>query len=215
MVSGSETKEVRQEHVVAAVDPTKLRMILKADVAGSLEALIGSMPPEVAVISAGIGEVTESDVLLAQTTGSRIWGFQVKVPKSVEELADTHGVKIKTYRIIYELLEGLEKTVFAFLNPKANEVTLGSAEIIAQFDIKGERIAGCKVIDGEIKRGQNIYYYLKRNDIEVGSPKIRTMKTGKQDVEVVKAPSECGIVFRGTVRFAIGDRIECYTLKEV
>ncbi len=200
---------------VPVTDETKLRMIIKADVAGSLEALIGSMPPEVAILSSSVGDVTESDVLLAQTTGSRILAFQVKVAKSVEELAANHNVKIRTYKIIYELLEDLEKIVFAFLNPKANELTLGKAEIIAQFDIKGEKIAGCKVTEGELKRGQNIYYYLKREDKEIGSPRVRTMKQGKNDVEIVKAPSECGIVFRGTVRFAIGDTIECYTMKEI
>ncbi len=200
---------------VPVTDETKLRMIIKADVAGSLEALIGSMPPEVAILSASVGDVTESDVLLAQTTGSRILGFQVKVAKSVEELAANHNVKIRTYKIIYELLEDLEKIVFAFLNPKANEVTLGTAEIIAQFEIKGDKIAGCKVTEGEIKRGQNIYYYLKREGKEIGSPRVRTMKQGKSDVDLVKSPSECGIVFRGTVRFAIGDTVECYTMKDI
>lgn len=214
-VRSSATDEQREAHVVANVDPTKLRMILKADVVGSLEALVGSMPPEVAIVAASVGEVSESDVLLAQTTGARILGFQVKVPTSVTALAETHNVRIKTYRIIYELLEDLEKIVFAFLNPKANELTLGTAEIIAQFEIKGEKIAGCKVVEGELKRGQNIYFYLKREGKEVGSPRIRTMKQGKQDVESVKAPSECGIVFRGTVRFQIGDTIECYTMKEI
>ncbi|MEP7167357.1 MAG: translation initiation factor IF-2 [Candidatus Woesebacteria bacterium] len=215
VVSGTPTDETRQEHVVANVEEGKLRMILKADVIGSLEALIGSMPPEIAVVAASIGDVSESDVLLAQTTGSRILGFNVKVPKDTQELSVTSNVKIKTYRIIYELLEDLEKIVFAFLNPKANEVTLGTAEIIAQFDIKGDKIAGCKVTEGEIKRGQNIFYYLKRGGVEVGSPRVRTMRAGKADVESVKAPSECGIVFRGTVRFAIGDTIECYTMKEI
>lgn len=202
-------------HAVTAVDEGKLRIMLKADVAGSLEALVGSMPAEVAVVAASVGEVSESDVLLAQTTGARILAFQVKIPRNVEELAATHTVKIKSYAIIYELLEDLERQVFAFLNPKANEETLGTAEIIAQFEIKGERIAGCKVVTGELKRGQNLYFYLKRDGKEIAAPKVRTMKQGKNDVEIVKAPGECGIVFRGTVRFQIGDTIECYTMKDI
>ncbi len=196
-------------------NPDAFRVILKADVVGSLEALVGSMPAQVLVIAASVGEVNESDVLLAQTTGARIIAFGVQASKSVQDLAAMHAVRIKSYRIIYELLEELEKMIFAFFNPKANEVTLGTIEIVAQFDIKGEKIAGCKVTDGELKRGQNIYYYLKRDGVELGNPKIRTLKSGKQDVESVKAPNECGIVFRGTVRFQIGDILECYTIKEI
>ncbi len=211
--AGSKVEKVAR--AVTASEENKLRVMLKADVAGSLEALVGSMPAEVTVIASGIGEVSESDVLLAQTTGSRILAFQVKVPKSVQELAETHNVKIKTYKIIYEMLEDLEKQVFAFLNPKANEQVLGSAEIIAQFEIKGDKIAGCKVTEGELKRGQNIYFHLKREGNEIGDPKIRSMKQGKLDVESVKAPNECGIVFRGMVRFQIGDVLECYTFKEI
>lgn len=213
----STTPQVVQvaQAVSVSLEPDKFRLILKADVEGSLEALIGSMPKEVSLVAASVGEVNESDVLLAQTTQSRIVAFGVKVPKSVEELAMTHNVRIKSYSIIYELLEDLEKMIFAFLNPKANELTLGVGEIIAQFDIKGEKIAGCKVTEGELKRGQNIFYYLKRDGVEMGAPKIRTLKTGKNDVESVKAPNECGIVFRGTVRFAIGDILECYTIKEI
>ncbi len=208
-------EEKHASHTVTAVDDTKLRLMIKADVAGSLEALLGSMTPEIAVVASGVGDINESDILLAQSMGARILGFSVKFPKSVESLAETHQVKVKTYRIIYELLEDLEKQVFAFLNPKANEQVLGTAEVIAQFEMKGEKIAGCKVTTGELSRGQNIYYHLKRDDEIIGDPRIRSMKHGKQDVELVKAPAECGVVFRGTVRFQIGDVLECYTIKEI
>lgn len=201
--------------VVAPPDAEKLSVIIKADVVGSQEALVGSMPADVNVIASSVGDVSDSDVLLAQTTGARILGFGIKVTKSVQDLADVHGVKIKNYRIIYELLEDLERQVFLFKNPKANEQVLGKAEIIAQFEIKGDKIAGCKITEGEFKRGQNIYYHLKRAQVEIGDPRIRSLKQGKMDVESVKVPNECGLVFRGTVRFQIGDTIECYSFKEI
>ncbi|HSW89256.1 MAG TPA: translation initiation factor IF-2 [Patescibacteria group bacterium] len=206
--------ETPSEAVTPAGDKM-LKVILKTDVVGSQEALVGSLPATIEIIASGVGEVTESDVLLAQTTGSRILAFNVKVPKSVDELSQTHNVKIKAYKIIYEMLEDIDKVLFVLANPHANEEVLGKAEITAQFDIKGDRIAGCKVTEGEIKRGQNILYKLIRAGEIIATPKIRSLKTGKADIETMKAPGECGLVFRGTVPFKIGDTIECYQLKEV
>lgn len=211
------TKTGMTPGVVEPTDRTTgvLKLILKADVVGSEEALLGSMPVDVEVIASGVGDISESDVLMAQTTGARIVGFNVRATKSVQELAEQHGVKLKSYRIIYELLEDLDKAIFVILHPDMNEEEVGVAEIVAEFNMRGERIAGCKVISGEIKRGPTILYHLKRDDQVVVNPRIRTMKQGKQDVDSVKAPAECGIVFRGNVSFKIGDTLVCYIIKEV
>lgn len=201
--------------VIEDTNELKLRVILKSDVEGSMEALKVSLPTAVEVLASSVGEITESDVLLAQTMKAKIIGFNIKASKSVEELAVTHAVKIKTYRIIYELLEDLEKQVFAMQNPHMNEEIVGTAEIIAQFEMRGEKIAGCKVLTGEIKRGQNILYHLKRGDEELPDPRIKSMKQGKVDVDSVKAGGECGIVFRQGTSFKIGDVITCYMFKEI
>lgn len=193
----------------------KLNIILKADVAGSLEAIRQNLSTHVAVLSFGVGEVNESDVLSAVSMNCRIIAFNVSVPKSVQALALTHGVKIKTYRIIYNLFDDIEKLVEIMLNPTLDEEEIGTAEIVAQFDIRGEKIAGCKVKTGEIKRGMNILYHLKHNGVVVLDPKIKSLKNGKLDVESVKAPGECGIVFRSNPEFSLGDMIVCYTKKEL
>lgn len=202
-------------HVSAPQEGAVMQVILKADVGGSMEAIIAALPKEVQVMASSIGEPNESDVILAETTKSRILAFNVKTPKSVDELAKTHSVKIRSYKIIYELLENIEDQVEAILNPTLNEEELGSAEITAQFEIRGDRIAGCKVVGGEIKRGQNIFYHLKRNGEVIADPRIKSLKQAKQDVEVVKAPSECGIVMRSDVPFAIGDTLTCFVKKDI
>lgn len=200
---------------ISASDEGKLTFIIKADVDGSLEAIKGALGESVNIIASSVGDVTESDVMLAQTVKAKILGFHVGVPKSVEELAATHAVKIKNYKIIYEMLEEVEKQVYIFNNPGLDEEEIGTAEISMIFDMKGERIAGCKVKTGEIKKGQYYLYKIKRADAVVFEPRLKSLKNGKQDVEVIKAPGECGIVFRGNPDFQVGDTVICYTKKEI
>ena len=111
----------------ALKDQKKIRLIIKSDTAGTLEAIEQSMTEEIEIIDQGVGEVTETDVLLAEATGARIIGFQVKVPSSVEKLAEMQGVKIKSYTIIYEFLEELQKQVLKLIEPTIDEQELGVA----------------------------------------------------------------------------------------
>jgi translation initiation factor IF-2 len=216
-VAGTEDvlEQLKPNVPVAQTGEQRIKVILKADVAGSLEAIANSLGEYVAVMEKGVGDISESDVLLASTMGARIVGFHVAVPKSVQTLADDQAVRIKTYRIIYDLLEDIEKLVDFMLHPGKDEEEIGTAEIVAEFSIRGDHIAGCKVKTGEIKRGLTMLFRLKRGEQVIAEPKIKSLKQGKQDVEVMKAPGECGIVFRGGVEFAIGDTLICYTKKVV
>lgn len=203
------------EAVAANGDNTKLKFILKADVAGSLEAIKQSFADTIEIMASGIGEVSESDVLLADTMKARILAFNVGVSKSVEALAANSNVKIKTYKIIYDMLEDVERQVYVFTHPGMDEEELGQAEIVALFDIKGDKIAGSHVKSGEIKKGMNIFFRIKRGEQVIFEPKLKSLKQGKQDVESVKSPGECGVVFRGNPDFQVGDTIICYTKKDI
>ncbi|MEK7457867.1 MAG: translation initiation factor IF-2 [Patescibacteria group bacterium] len=191
----------------------KLKLIIKSDVAGTLEAIEnGVLGSEVILIGKGIGDVNEADVLLAESTGAMIVGFHVKIPTGVKKLAESTKVKVKTYAIIYDLIDELQKQVLKLIEPSIDEEELGTALVSAIFDMRGERVAGCKVQTGEITRGK--LYHLKRADVVVADPKMKSMKTGKNDIESAKAGTECGIVFRNFSDVQVGDVVVCYRVKE-
>lgn len=192
-----------------SIPSNRVRLLLKADTQGTLEAFISSIKvDEVEIVDANVGEVNEADVLLAESTGARILGFHVKVPKDVEDLAKSLKVKVKTDRVIYRLIEEIQKQVLKLIEPTIDEVELGRAEIVMIFEMKGEKIAGCRVVSGELSRGKN--YHLYRENQIVENPRIKSMKNGKLDVEVVKTGAECGIVFRQFQNFQVGDVLTSY-----
>ncbi len=193
----------------------KLSFILKADVAGSLEAIKSSLADTVSVMASGVGEINESDILLAETMKAKIIGFNIGLPKNLQLLAEAHGVRIKTYKIIYDLLDDVAKQVEIFTNPNLGEVEVGVAEVVQIFEIRGDKVAGSKVKTGEITRGQQYMFHWKRGDNILGDVRVKSLKQAKLDVDSVKAPGECGIVLRGNPDFQIGDTIVCYTKKEI
>lgn len=186
----------------------KLKIILKADVVGTLEAILGSFSDEVKIISSEVGNITESDVLLADTTKAEIIGFNVKVPAAVKKLAESEKVKITTYKVIYELLEDIEKKVLEILGPTIDEEALGQAEIMAEFIVKKQRVAGCRVGKGEISKQTPLH--LKRGEKIIGDCQIISMKTGKQNIEKAKKGEEFGAVLSDQIDFKIGDMLISY-----
>jgi len=173
-----------------------------------LEAILGSLPREVKVIFSGVGSVNESDVLLAKTSEAQIIGFNVKTSGSVEKLAETEKVEIKTYNIIYELLEDLEKKVLKILEPTIDEEILGQAKIVAEFIVKNQRVAGCRVEEGEIER--KLPLHLKREGKIIADCQIISMKIGKEDTDKVKKGEEFGIILNCPIDFKIGDMLISY-----
>lgn len=189
-----------------------IKIILKADTLATLEAIESSLPQEVKVILSEVGQVTESDVLLAQSTGAKIIAFNIKTPSRVEKLAKAEKVNIVTYNIIYRLLEDIEKKVLKILEPTIDEEILGEAKIIAEFNIKTKHIAGCKITKGLINKINPLH--LKREDKIIADAKITSFQKERQEIEEAKAGNEAGIVFSPDIDFKIGDVIISYKKKE-
>ena len=186
-------------------EKNKIKIILKTDVLGSLEAILGCLPSEVLVMDKGVGEVTESDILLAKTLGAEIYGFNLSLPSSLKKLAEAEGVKIKSFRIIYDLLKDLEERILKMMEPTIDRKVAGRAEILAVFEIRGEKIAGAKVIEGKINR--TLPVVLERGNKILTETKISSLKQQKQDVNEVSMEAEFGVTFSQRVDFRPGDMI--------
>jgi translation initiation factor IF-2 len=192
----------------------KLKIVLKADVQGTLEAIQQNLEGDsMELLRAGVGEVTEDDVLFAETTGSLILVFHTKVSKNIEEKAKSAGVKIKKYDVIYKLLEDLQKQMLKLIEPTIDEVVVGEAEIQQIFDMKGEKIAGCKMITGEMTK--NSLLHLKRGEEIIANPEVKSLMHGKEQIENVKAKNEFGMTFKQKrLDFQVGDRVIVYKVEE-
>jgi translation initiation factor IF-2 len=186
----------------------KIKILLKADTQGTLEAVLGSLPEEVKVIFSGVGNITESDILLAKSSNAQIIGFNLKTNSVVEKLAKSEGVEIKTYNIIYELLDEMEKKILKLLEPTIDEEILGEAKIIAEFIIKDKRVAGCKVEEGEIEK--KLPLHLRREGKIIADCQIVSMKIGKEDTEKVKKGEEFGVILDSPIDFKVGDVLISY-----
>jgi translation initiation factor IF-2 len=178
-----------------------LNIILKADVAGSLEAIIAGLDPGVNLISSSTGEISEGDILQARSSGAKILIFNTKISPSVAKLAEIEKVTLISSNIIYDLFDQLDK----LLHPISTEKILGRAEIVAEFKINADRIAGCKSVEGIITKSDSVR--LMRADTVVGTTKIKSLKIGKSDVSSVKIGTEFGAIFSPYLDFKVGDLI--------
>ncbi|MBI4037446.1 translation initiation factor IF-2 [Candidatus Curtissbacteria bacterium] len=182
------------------------KVIIKADVAGSLEAVLNNLPEKVLVVSSGLGEVTTTDITFAKVASSPILAFNVKIPGSIKAQADREGIVIKTYRVIYELVNDIEDVVEGFKAAQYETKIKGKAKISQTFSVDGKEIAGVTVTSGKIHTGDTII--LRRADNSEFETKIASLKKFKKDVESVTSGQECGIVFAPEVDFGEGDVIE-------
>lgn len=191
-------------------DQPKLKLIVKADVEGTLEAILQTVDPDsVDLLSSGVGEVTDRDIQLASTADATIISFHTRVPKQIKELAKREGVRLKSYDVIYQLIEDLQKQMLRLLEPTIDEVITGEVEILQIFDMRGERIAGARVKTGEIKRSDLLH--LKRGDQIVANPVIKSMMHGKDEIQIAKTKSEFGMTFKNKkLDFQVGDVIVAY-----
>jgi len=195
---------------VAQQEGRKLTIILKVDTAGSMEAIIAALPKQVDLVTAGIGDISEADVLTAKSAKAIIVGFNVKCPPSVEKLATAEKVVFRIYTIIYELLDELIEVVSGLKEVLAVERELGMGTIIAEFPFEKSRIAGTRVVSGRLARGDTVK--IMRGEEEIARARIKSMKKGKEDVtKVDKVGVECGILFDKKVDFALQDAIIAVT----
>ena len=178
----------------------ELSVILKAKNVGALEALESSLPPKVVVVDSSVGDVLESDILMAKSTGARVFAYDTGISNSVLKLAEAEKVKTYKFQIIYELIDKLQEILAG-----GKEEILGKAEIIASFPFNDKKVAGCKVTNGRIVKTAN--FYLERGGKEAGRIKVMSLKKAKQEVMEVKPGEEFGILFEPQLDFAIGDVI--------
>ena len=195
-------------------------LVIKADVQGSLEAVIGSLEKlgtdEVAarVLHAGVGGISESDVTLAEASGVPIIAFNVRANKEAREAAERNGIEIRYYNIIYDLVDDVKKAMSGLLPPTLRETILGNAQILEIFKVsKVGNIAGCRVTDGTVERGANVR--LIRDNVVIHEGKLSQLKRFKDDAREVSAGMECGMAFEGYQDMRAGDVIECYRVETI
>ncbi|MFN4923249.1 translation initiation factor IF-2 [Bradyrhizobium sp.] len=195
-------------------------LVIKADVQGSLEAILGSLEKlgtdEVAarILHAGVGGISESDVTLAEGFNAAIIGFSVRANKEAAALAKRNGIEIRYYNIIYDLVDDVKKAMSGLLAPTLRETMLGNAQILEVFNIsKVGKVAGCRVTDGTVERGANVR--LIRDNVVVHEGKLSTLKRFKDEVKEVQAGQECGMAFESYGDMRVGDVIECYRVETI
>lgn len=191
-VNTSENEDKSEELELEEAPVGRLNVIIRADTLGSLEAIKNSLSPEVNIILSGTGDISESDVLLAISTGSIILGFAVRANNSVLKLAELDNIVVKKYKIIYELLEYLEKKVLRILEPTIDEEELGSATVLKVFEINKELVAGCHVDSGRLEQGDIVH--VKKVEGSTKEAKIKSIRVGKDEVKKVEAGKECGVL---------------------
>ena len=195
-------------------------LVVKADVQGSLEAILGSLEKlgteEVAarILHAGVGGISESDVTLAEGFNAAIIGFSVRANKEAAAAAKRNGIEIRYYNIIYDLVDDVKKAMSGLLAPTLRETMLGNAQILEVFNIsKVGKVAGCRVTDGTVERGANVR--LIRDNVVVHEGKLSTLKRFKDEVKEVQAGQECGMAFENYGDMRVGDVIECYRIETI
>jgi translation initiation factor IF-2 len=205
---------------IAAGEQKEVIILVKADVQGSAEAIQATVMKQaneevkVRVVLAGVGQITESDVLLAKTSGAGIIGFNVRATSQARELAGRDGIDIHYYSIIYDVADDIEKMVRGKVAPKARERFLGYAEIRKVFEItKAGKVAGCMVTEGVVKRGAGVR--LLREGVVVHQGELTQLKRFKDDVREVARGYECGLSFANFHDLHEGDVVECYETEMV
>jgi translation initiation factor IF-2 len=195
-------------------------LIIKADVQGSLEAILGSLDKlgtdEVTarILHAGVGGISESDVTLAEGFSAAIIGFNVRAHKEAAAAAKRNGIEIRYYNIIYDLVDDVKKAMSGLLAPTLRETMLGNALILEVFNIsKVGKVAGCRVTDGTVERGANVR--LIRDNVVVHEGKLSTLKRFKDEVKEVASGQECGMAFENYGDMRPGDVIECYRVETI
>jgi translation initiation factor IF-2 len=197
-----------------------LNVVLKGDVQGSVEALMGELGkiqhPEVRVnvIHTGVGGITENDVNLASASNALVVGFNVRPSAEARQLAEREGVDIRTYRVIYQLTQDIEQALVGMLTPVTTEEILGEAEVRALFKVSRlGTIAGCMVTNGVVRRGANVR--VVRDGTVIHETSVAQLKRFKEDAREVTEGFECGILLDGFNDVKEGDVLEVFETREV
>ena len=205
---------------IKAGEAAELAVVVKGDVQGSVEAIIGSLEKlqtdeaKVQLLHAAVGGITESDVILAKASGGVIIGFNVRANPQAREMARRDNVDIRYYSIIYDVIDDMRKLLSGLLAPEMRESQIGYAEIRQVFTVsKAGRVAGCMVTEGEVKRGAKVR--LLRDNVVIHEGSLKTLKRFKDDVRSVQQGYECGMAFENYDDIKEGDVIECFEVEEI
>ncbi len=208
------------ESLLEAADGKKhLRIVLKCDAQGSLEALTGALNQieskkiDLEIIHAGVGPISESDILLASASNAVVVGFNIKVESMAVNTAKREGVQVKLYSIIYELIDQMKEAMAGMLDPEHRETVIGHAEVKQIFKLSKGIVAGCLVTDGRIARTARARVLRRRQPVYDGG--LSTLRRFQDDVKEVRVGLECGIKLGDFNEYQVGDIIECYQLEAV
>ena len=211
-------KRATLESLLEATGGTKvLRIVLKCDAQGSLEALVGALKQieskkvDLELIHSAVGPISESDILLASASNAVVVGFNVKVENMAVSAAKSEGVQVKLYSIIYELLDQIKEAMAGLLDPEHRETIIGHAEVKQVFELSKGIVAGCLVTNGRIARSARARVLRKRQPVYDGG--ISTLRRFQDDVKEVRSGLECGIKLGDFSEYQVGDVIECYQLE--
>ncbi len=198
----------------------ELRLIIKADVQGSLEPIVSTLNDmskgdiNINILHAETGNISENDVMLASASKAVVIGFNVTADAAARRMAEAEGISIRLYDIIYRMTEDVEKALKGMLAPEQKEVVTGHADVRVVFNIsKVGNIAGCKVTEGEIRRNGRIRVVRNGRMIHEGS--ISSLKHLQEDVREVRSGFECGIGIKGFDELQAGDKLECFIIEKV
>jgi translation initiation factor IF-2 len=215
-------KKVSLEDIFASVqagEAKELRLIVKADVQGSLEPImvelekLGKGEIGVNVLYAETGNIGENDVMLASASKAIIIGFSVQADPAARRLADSEGVSIRLYDIIYRMTEDIEKALKGMLEPEIVEKVIGRASVLAVFPAsKLGRVAGCRVTEGELRRNAKVRLYRGTDLVYEGE--MASLRHEKEDVREIRTGFECGVGFRNFSDIQVGDYLICYVLEK-
>jgi translation initiation factor IF-2 len=207
----------------SADENKEMNLIVKADVQGSLEPLVNELESlsgkndegiGLKILRSDVGNISETDIMLASASEAVILAFNVNVDNAAKRAAETHKVDIRTYSVIYKLLEDVELALHGMLEPVYKPKTIGAAEVRAVFNISRSNIAGCYVRDGEIRRNAKARV-LRKNKVILEETSISSLKRVKDDVREVRSGFECGITLNKFDAFEEGDIIECFVMERV
>ena len=198
----------------------ELPIVIKGDVQGSIEAIVGSLEKfstdevRVRVLHTGVGAISESDVILAEASNAPVLGFNVRANKQARDEAERSKVEIRYYSVIYNLIDDIKATLSGLLDPELRETFLGNAEILEVFTIsKHGKVAGCRVTEGSVKRGAKVR--LIRDNVVIHEGELSQLKRFKDDVQEVPGGQECGMSFANYEDMRPGDVIECFSVEKI
>lgn len=191
-------EKVRGKFDLRRLKDDEIPVIIKADNAGSLEAIVASLPPKVVVVGSGVGDVTSSDIIDAKTGNAYVFAFESKISADIVKLAEAEKIKVERFQIIYELLQKLDEIL-----KKGRVEVLGKAEILASFPFNNKKVAGCKVVSGRISKGDVMI--LMRGEREMGRVKATSIRKQKAEVPSVGQSEEFGVIMEPQLDFSPSD----------